>query len=80
MSRDPLPDWVLAERRRVGARIRDLRHERGLSQLRLAERAGIGRKAVYRAELATHSTGLDHLVMIAQALGVPLSALFSSDL
>jgi DNA-binding XRE family transcriptional regulator len=74
---DPLPDWVLVQRQQVGRRIRELRRERGLSQLRLAEQAGVERKAIYRAELATHSTGVDHLVMIAAALGVPASTLFS---
>lgn len=77
MSLDPAPHWVLQQRRRVGRRIRELREERGLSQLKLAERAGVERKAIYRAELATHSTGLDHLLMIARALDVPVNALFS---
>ena len=76
---DPLPDWVFRQRQQIGHRIRELRHQRGLSQLKLAEIAGIERKAVYRAELATHSTGIDHLLMIAGALGVPPAALLPGE-
>ncbi|BBB01127.1 hypothetical protein RVR_8384 [Actinacidiphila reveromycinica] len=65
----------MQERLRVGRRIRVAREERQLSQERLAELAGIGRHSVYRTELATHSPSLDHLVLIAQALGVPLTDL-----
>ncbi|WP_030799008.1 helix-turn-helix transcriptional regulator [Streptomyces sp. NRRL S-337] len=76
MSTAEPPEWVLAHRRRVGLRIRELRTERGLSQERLGERAGLDRKTIYRIELATYSTSIDHLAMIADALDVPLSALF----
>ncbi|MEE4546421.1 helix-turn-helix transcriptional regulator [Streptomyces sp. V4-01] len=62
-------------RLRVAARLRELRGERQLSQERLAELAGIARHSIYRTELATHSASLDHLSLIADALGVPLSLL-----
>jgi transcriptional regulator with XRE-family HTH domain len=62
-------------RLRVGRRIRDLRVERHWTQEKLAELAGISRDSVYRTELATHAAGLDHLALMAEALGVPLSQL-----
>lgn len=65
----------MSMRLRVGRRVRDLRDERHMSQYQLAALAGISRDSVYRTELATHSTGLDHLTLIADALGVPLSQL-----
>lgn len=77
MPSDPLPAAALDARRRVGRRVRSIREERGWSQERLGEQAGIDRKSVYRMELATHSPSLDHLAMVASALEVPLSSLFT---
>jgi transcriptional regulator with XRE-family HTH domain len=71
-----LPDWVVAQRRRIGARVRALRAARGLSQERLAELAEVSRKSVYRTELATHAASIDVLIRVARALGVPLRELF----
>ncbi|MCQ6250938.1 helix-turn-helix transcriptional regulator [Streptomyces malaysiensis] len=77
MPSEPLPDWVLQQRRRVGKRIRDLREERMLSQERLGELAGLDRKTIYRIELAQYGTSIDHLTLIARALGVKIVALFN---
>jgi transcriptional regulator with XRE-family HTH domain len=66
-----LSPWVLDQRVQVGRRIRALRTERGWSQERLADAAGLGRHSIYRTELGTHSASLDAIVMIAHALGVP---------
>lgn len=77
MPSDPIPPEALEARQRVGRRVRALREARGWSQERLALRAGIDRKSVYRTELAAHSASLDHLAMLAAALGVPLVSLFS---
>ena len=79
MSTEPPPEWVLTHRRAIGDRIRDLRTERGLSQERLAELAGISRYSIYRAENATHATSVDHLIQIADALGVSLAALVADS-
>lgn len=75
MSSTPVPPAAMGMRLRVGRRVRDLRAERSMSQYQLAAAAGISRDSVYRTELATHSAGLDHLALIADALGVPLSEL-----
>lgn len=73
MPTDPLPPWVLARRREIGVRVRDLRESRGLTIDQLADRAGIDRKTVIRTELARHAVSIDYLMVIAKALDVPLS-------
>ncbi|MBQ0974579.1 helix-turn-helix transcriptional regulator [Streptomyces sp. RK31] len=72
MPTDPPPDWLLARRRAIGGRIRTARTGRKLSQEKLAELAGLDRKTVNRIEQATHATSVDHLLLIADALRVPL--------
>lgn len=71
----PPPDWLLDRRRAVGDRIRAVRTEAGITQETLAERSGLDRKTIVRTEGGTHSTLLDHLLLIARALGRPLSDL-----
>ena len=56
-------------RRRMGERIRQLRTERGISQVELAERAGLIQPHVVRIEQGRYSVGLDTLQAIAKALG-----------
>lgn len=75
MPTDPLPDWVPTRRRAIGDRIRAERVRQHLTQERLAELAGLDRKTVNRIEQGTHSPLLDHLLVIADALGTPLSDL-----
>lgn len=75
MPTDPLPDWVLLQRRAIGNRIRAERTRQKLTQERLAERAGLDRKTVNRIEQGTHATLIDHLLLLADALDVPLADL-----
>ena len=56
-------------RRRMGERIRQLRSERGISQVELAERAGLAQPHIVRIEQGRYSVGLDTLQAIAKALG-----------
>lgn len=56
-------------RRRIGERIRQLRMERGISQIELAERAGLVQPHIVRIEQGRYSVGLDTLQAIAKALG-----------
>lgn len=72
---DPIPERVLARRRAVGDRIRVRRGEVGLTQEHLAERADLDRVSIVRIETGVVSPRLDHLYLIADALGVPLSQL-----
>ncbi|WP_326765425.1 helix-turn-helix domain-containing protein [Streptomyces sp. NBC_01591] len=78
-STDPLPDWVSARRRAIGDRIRAARTHRNLTQEGLAELAGLDRKTVNRVEEGAHSPLLDHLLLIADALGVPLADLVREE-
>lgn len=75
MPPDPTPDWVLNARRAIGARIRDVRESRGISIDQLAEATYIDRKTVIRTELGRNAASIDNLLIIARALGVPLSHL-----
>lgn len=56
-------------RRRMGERIRQLRTERGISQVELAEKAGLIQPHIVRIEQGRYSVGFDTLQAIAKALG-----------
>lgn len=75
MPSDPLPDWVPTRRRAIGENIRAARTAKKLSQEKLGELTGLDRKTINRIEQGTHSTYLDHLLLIADALDIPLADL-----
>jgi transcriptional regulator with XRE-family HTH domain len=55
----------------VGQRVRHLRLLHALSQLDLAQKAGVSRDAIMRLERGTHAARPSTLRKIATALGVP---------
>ncbi len=55
--------------------LREIRQEKGLSQEELADRAGLHRTYISQVERGLKSPSLRSLEQIAQALGVPASAL-----
>lgn len=59
-----------------GARVRELRLARGLSQERLAELAGLHRTYVSSLERGQRNVGLDNILDLATALDVPAANLF----
>ena len=59
-----------------GARIRELRKARGMTQGQLADILGIEQKHVSLIELGRSYPSLDRLALIAEALQVPLPDLF----
>ena len=59
-----------------GARVRELRLARGLSQEQLAERAGLHRTYVSSLERGRRNVGLDNILDLAAALEVPAARLF----
>ncbi len=65
-------------RRAFGDRVRSLRQERGLSQEELALRAGLHRTYISSLERGLRNVGLDNVLKLADALGVPASDLFES--
>lgn len=75
MPSDPLPDWVPTRRQAIGGTIRAERTRQKLTQERLGELAGLDRKTINRIEQGTHATLIDHLLLIADALDVPLADL-----
>jgi XRE family transcriptional regulator, regulator of sulfur utilization len=63
----------------VGARIRALRTERGLSLSALAAAAGIGKGSLSELESGLRNPTLDTLYAVAGPLGVPLAVLLDFD-
>jgi transcriptional regulator with XRE-family HTH domain len=72
------PD-VLRERYRVGDRLQRLRTWRGLTQEQLEEASGIAKRTLTRYERGHRGPGLDQLVLLARALGVPLVWLLGDE-
>jgi transcriptional regulator with XRE-family HTH domain len=63
----------------VGARIRVIRKQRGLTLLELARRCGTTPQTTQRLESANMTLSLDWLELIADALGVEPHQLFCDD-
>lgn len=60
------------DRQRIGQRIAQIRTAKGMTQLQLAEAAGLAQSNIARIEAGRYSTGLDILAKIGDALGVTL--------
>jgi DNA-binding XRE family transcriptional regulator len=56
---------------RLGARLRELRLQAGLTQAELARRTGIHRPNIARVEAGRHTPSLETLARLASAIGVP---------
>lgn len=74
-SAEQLDLWT-TRRKSVGARIRELRLERGLTQEELGNAAGMDRKMVLYIELGQRSLGYERLWDISAVLGVDIVDLF----
>jgi transcriptional regulator with XRE-family HTH domain len=59
-----------------GHRVRSIRESRGLSQEQLAELARLHRTYVSSLERGQRNVGLDNILALADALGVPAAGLF----
>jgi transcriptional regulator with XRE-family HTH domain len=64
---------------RLGARLRALRLEAGLTQAELARRTGIHRPNIARVEAGRHTPSLETLARLAQAIGVSTSHVLVED-
>ena len=60
---------------KFGAKVREFRKARGLTQHQLAETAGIDRKTINRIENTRYSPTLTNVFAIADALEVPANKL-----
>jgi transcriptional regulator with XRE-family HTH domain len=61
----------------LGARLRSLRTEMGLTQRALGRRAGLSGKFIGEVERGEKSITIDSLYLISRALGTPLDELAS---
>lgn len=61
---------------RVGAKLRHLRREAGLSQSELAERIGVSYQQVQKYEKAANRLSASMLWECAEALGAPVQTFF----
>jgi DNA-binding XRE family transcriptional regulator len=64
---------------KLGARLRALRLEAGLTQAELARRTGIHRPNIARVEAGRHTPSLETLARLASAIGVPTTRVLSED-
>lgn len=71
----PIPAHVLARRQQIGQQIRAARLERNLTQEAVALAIGMDRASYVRIEQGQASPLLDTLILIADAIGVPLAHL-----
>jgi len=62
--------------RRVGEIFKLCRKKRGLTQIEVANKAGLTQAAVSRIEKGLCSSSIDTLIKISQALGIKLSTVF----
>ena len=63
----------------LGAQLRRLRLEAGLTQAELARRTGIHRPNIARVEAGRHTPSLETLARIAAAIGVPTTRVLQPD-
>ncbi|MBX3248300.1 MAG: helix-turn-helix transcriptional regulator [Myxococcales bacterium] len=64
---------------RLGARLRALRLEAGLTQAELARRTGIHRPNIARVEAGRHTPSLETLTRLATAIGVPATRVLAAE-
>ena len=70
-----MPDWVPARRREIGERLRAARLRADLTQAQLGEKVGREHRTIHRWEYAYRIPTLEDLLLIADALDVPLADL-----
>lgn len=61
----------------VRNRIREVRQQKGITQVWLAARAGISREALRFIEIGTYEPGIGVALLLARALKVSVTRLFS---
>lgn len=78
-SAQALSGSIALDGARLGARLRALRQEAGLTQAELARRTGIHRPNIARVEAGRHTPSLDTLARLASAIGVSATAVLMED-
>jgi transcriptional regulator with XRE-family HTH domain len=69
-------DSFAVERKRLGSRLRELRHEKALTSRELAERAGVSPSLISQLENGRLDASVVTLRKIAASLDVPIAAFF----
>ncbi|MEV0121872.1 helix-turn-helix domain-containing protein [Streptomyces sp. NPDC050703] len=67
-----MPTWVKARRVEIGARIRAARLHANFTRVELGHRVGRDHRTIHRWEYATREPTLFDLLLLADALDVPL--------
>ncbi|MFB8101367.1 helix-turn-helix domain-containing protein [Streptomyces sp. NPDC056007] len=75
----PPPAWVITRRRAIGDRIRAARQRADLTQEQVALRVPMDRATYNRIEQGHSAALVDSLILIAEAIGVPLSDLVREE-
>jgi transcriptional regulator with XRE-family HTH domain len=78
MAKDYTTDAVDDVQARVSERLRTLRTERGLTLAEVARAAGMDPSTLSRLESGARRLTLDHLPVLARALGVPVDELLGA--
>ena len=63
----------------IGERIRELRKERGMSQMRLAALVGVSYQQIQKYEKASGSISVERLEQISKAFKFPIGEFFLSE-
>lgn len=63
----------------IGERIRELRKERGMSQMRLAALVGVSYQQIQKYEKASGSISVERLEQISKAFKFPIREFFPSE-
>src|SRR3546814_16886173 len=67
-------EWMSEELRQVGARLRDVRRERGLTLDELASRSGLSMSTLSRLESGKRQASLALLLPLTRTLGISIDA------
>lgn len=62
----------IANRIQIGNRISELRTEKGMSVIQLAERCDVSRQNIYKIEDGKYNVSIDILYKVCKALGVEI--------
>jgi transcriptional regulator with XRE-family HTH domain len=75
VPREPDPDWIIEQRRRVGDRVREQRLYANLTQEGLRDASGVERLTIQRIESGATDARISWLLRIARALDVHVTEL-----
>jgi transcriptional regulator with XRE-family HTH domain len=63
----------------IGQKIRELRKDQGMSQMRLAELVGVSYQQIQKYEKASGNINVARLEQISKAFKIPITSFFNAD-